>query len=1205
MKRIDTLYSVNGKFNDRDTDKGIPGTEVNASWLNAVQEELVNVIEYAGLELTPNINNQLSNSIARLVNKQLNLLEWKPDILVINDETLFYDKSTNIPYQANPDALPFTTTNFKKELAEHKWIQGKLVHPESEGSALIYKKLGIGILSFSELKDVETSYVGKAGFKLVINETEDGIIFVPDVKTDVEHKVNTGLMVFDTVAKMIKSNTIAAGTRVQTNGYHNKFGIGGSTYDIWDLNEYRTVISDPKWLPDACYWTQKEKNRFDTGTVYYAGGDHLIEVKVGDKVTQLVAKLNFNNTLWAGQCGLYDPQEMPSDCKLAGNILHNWSMQKATEFAKRQIMPSIKNTNNFNNDFNGPLKDGINQKHGIVLHIEIGNYYFDSTVWVPANVMLCGGSDWAAPRCVDFIPLKPKYGGNISHYCRGFMFIFNGKNGGVTEATPLGSLPKETVYISPFVGGMSSINLNNYEEWYAPSVKDPAKPDWYKPDYLKGIKGSMVFGGGTFVKCQGNRMHTFCHRPGEDWAEFYTDGWEIVDYYCNTPLENDGYQIDLNGSGDAIRIDGCQFPVNHPSGTFAQFPLGEYPRNNPVKAIRLHNNANWHITDDYTSSKNSNLYCGAGMHITRCINGKMEIRGYRNVTIDTLHLEFGQLEFNEASAVVTNAYFSQVVGANYPSVICHRGQWGGNAQTLKFENCEVHRGFDGDHCPNEINQYDFVISDAYTVEFNNVYRGWDVSGSGKQEIGVKVGIWKDTKEEEVIALPYWTRWNAYLSRNCLIQHGNVAPVTKTVYCGSYNGINAIYDIPSNDQHGTAWNEKDGTYYYFSQLLLDAGNIGENEENDPTFIPLGFNQKEQFNSDGSRKELSFVVKPPVHIPSKGIKSNRPSLSFWGSNDTQYDGIVRLYRGTSPYQYDKYIDIPCMNITTIEDQGKTTYGIPWKDNTVPVDTNVDITKRIRNTMPVSGELDTEYELIMRCGTGVTVKNVNKDITDWTLGSGTWRSKFTSGIVNHGNNHGSGITDSFTNVTNIWDTPFKNDVYCNLPCNNSWNWDNSKQIKVKAGSIAYICRDINTSNNWNLIIQESVLKKDSIGNDVKNIAHVNAGNTVLAVYTGYNWSILQVPEITTSDMYSIIVLDNDKLDDVKYNGMNNYIQYSCLLKENKVISIPNTHKVGTKFFIDIDGIGDKTLTINGNVLNNNDWIQLIKLSDTKWMIMKGSNK
>lgn len=60
MKRI---VSVDGLFHEGNSAIGQKGTKVTADWLNALQDEVVGVIEFAGMELDPANNNQLIAAI--------------------------------------------------------------------------------------------------------------------------------------------------------------------------------------------------------------------------------------------------------------------------------------------------------------------------------------------------------------------------------------------------------------------------------------------------------------------------------------------------------------------------------------------------------------------------------------------------------------------------------------------------------------------------------------------------------------------------------------------------------------------------------------------------------------------------------------------------------------------------------------------------------------------------------------------------------------------------------------------------------------------------------------------------------------------------------------------------------------------------------------------------------------------------------------
>jgi hypothetical protein len=68
MHKIDTPTSHNGAFVDPVPEYGTSGTVVDASWLNAVQNEICNTIVGAGKTLNKNRNNQLFEAVQVLIN---------------------------------------------------------------------------------------------------------------------------------------------------------------------------------------------------------------------------------------------------------------------------------------------------------------------------------------------------------------------------------------------------------------------------------------------------------------------------------------------------------------------------------------------------------------------------------------------------------------------------------------------------------------------------------------------------------------------------------------------------------------------------------------------------------------------------------------------------------------------------------------------------------------------------------------------------------------------------------------------------------------------------------------------------------------------------------------------------------------------------------------------------------------------------------
>ena len=63
MHYIDAADNIAGQFQGGNANIGLKGTVVDASWLNAVQDEICNVITKSGEQLNKNSSTQLWESI--------------------------------------------------------------------------------------------------------------------------------------------------------------------------------------------------------------------------------------------------------------------------------------------------------------------------------------------------------------------------------------------------------------------------------------------------------------------------------------------------------------------------------------------------------------------------------------------------------------------------------------------------------------------------------------------------------------------------------------------------------------------------------------------------------------------------------------------------------------------------------------------------------------------------------------------------------------------------------------------------------------------------------------------------------------------------------------------------------------------------------------------------------------------------------------
>lgn len=847
---------------------------------------------------------------------------------------------------------------------------------------------------------------------------------------------------FSTVADMRLSTKITAGTMAVTRGYHRKDGHGGASYDIWTLDDYRATIGNPTWLPDG------ETVMID-GMEHYAGGDHALK-------NGLVAILRYD-TLWAGQLGLEDPVKDEDDY-IAKKANHDFGMQKAVNYAKLML--------SFDKSSNG--EGGVKVWRNIVLHIENGIYVKTKTCWIGANVYLCGGGAWGSgAREVDFIPLKPHLGGTLDNYIRGYMFIFNGNPDieNLPDDIPPGATPAENIYIGAYVGGWSGITLHNYETAYG--TKSDGSVDWYAPNYLKGIKGAMVFGGGIFHCSAGNRMHTMYHRPGVDWLDYYADAWQIFDYRSNTPFENEGYQFDFNGSGDCVRLEQINFPVNHPPEDKSEpFPDGEYP-NGVVKGVRLHNWASWNIQPPGQGGSQEDIsYVGAGMQISRVINGEISIFGYDHVHIDGCHFEFGQVNLYSGSAYISNTYFSKITNARYNSINCYTGPYGGYCSQLTLDSCQFHRGFDGAHQPIEDGYYDLVVNNNYTVTVRNCFQGWNTA-SNNNSVGITVGYAEDNPEDPITPLPGWERWSPYLSEYAQIVRGKLVMQERLVSWGGLEGVQDVYCTPTRST--LTWDLETGIdLYYYSQYIADIGD----DTVAPGFIPLGKNQRDRYNQDAEgnntdRFEAHVFLKNPEMVTTGSstpyLTHYRPVPVFYGENETSDSGYLRLYRGRNPFQYTEYVDLPLMSRTGADDYGTTCFGRKWKPNPVPVDTNPDLKLRKRNVLPVAGTENTTYRMHIRAGRPLAepidlgTDYYGRKETQY-FGTGGWEIAKDLEIIRASNKPVNAAVEGVMNSITIFDRPFEEDVYVSLGVTGSLSWNGEKRT-YKKGQSARIVRTRDT--------------------------------------------------------------------------------------------------------------------------------------------------
>jgi hypothetical protein len=106
MHKIDGAGHASNAFTEGNPGAGIPATTVTGDWLNAVQAEIVNVIEGAGITLSKPTNTQLRTAIAKMVDSA--------------NRAVILDTVTFAGAVANGEAVYWDATNtrFDKALAD-------------------------------------------------------------------------------------------------------------------------------------------------------------------------------------------------------------------------------------------------------------------------------------------------------------------------------------------------------------------------------------------------------------------------------------------------------------------------------------------------------------------------------------------------------------------------------------------------------------------------------------------------------------------------------------------------------------------------------------------------------------------------------------------------------------------------------------------------------------------------------------------------------------------------------------------------------------------------------------------------------------------------------------------------------------------------------------------------------------------------------
>lgn len=188
-----------------------------------------------------------------------------------------------------------------------------------------------------------------------------------------------------------------------------------------------------------------------------------------------------------------------------------------------------------------------------------------------------------------------------------------------------------------------------------------------------------------------------------------------------------------------------------------------------------------------------------------------------------------------------------------------------------------------------------VESSAITVEI----------GKGNHRVATTSGTQSEAQMMGIIvedasgSISDWRGYSHILSEGCTISNKvKINGTTKNfnkVFNGFASAATEVFD-------GAEFAESTGTYFYGIQLIIDPVRL------------LGRNA-------ATTSEVSVsVVNGSDSLPVLQIA--------YGSIDYFANHIIRIYRGASTGNYDRFVDIPVINVKKFIDDGNALNGFPWR-------------------------------------------------------------------------------------------------------------------------------------------------------------------------------------------------------------------------------------------------------------------------------------
>jgi len=319
------------------------------------------------------------------------------------------------------------------------------------------------------------------------------------------------------------------------------------------------------------------------------------------------------------------------------------------------------------------------------------------------------------------------------------------------------------------------------------------------------------------------------------------------------------YQVDIRGLGDGLTIN------------------------------------NVHVTPVTATDKPKSTYIGGclGGKLSRTIGGEIKVVNSRAVTLENLHMEFGEVYIVDSSITIKESF---IWAGDSPRVNISSANQSGHVVTL--EGCKFIYNLN-------------KASAAYTdtdvkihPDTHLIVKGCakHVSTTTAISVGQSHGIL--VEDSTGIGLSRWNDYSHMLSSDGVIEQGERVSVNKSLVIGT-GAVSTMGSLFSSSY--VTWKIASGTYFYQIQFLYDRTRlVGQGNSNPEQSITL---------SNGGNGVLL-----PVTPSSTRTRS----------------AIVRIYRGTASNSYDSYVDLPVLAAMHYYDDGDNCNGFLWKSRTAgPVD------------------------------------------------------------------------------------------------------------------------------------------------------------------------------------------------------------------------------------------------------------------------------